>query len=800
MVEKVIVKSSSSDLDGAQFENAATEATLKRLVDLMEKQKPGSGANVKNTAQQAQGIAPAVLKETNNAIGATGAAAKEAASGMGSFAAQTVKFLASGPFELLSAGVLFLKDTIGKSMDTLRDTAKNGASFNGSLLELNKAAAGSGMNLDTYSKFIKENKETMASFGGTVTEGAKRLGQMSRDLRRSDAGQQLQALGISAEDISSGMAQYVSTQVASGRIQGKTTAEITAGAAGYVKNLGELSRLTGESVDKLAAKQAEEEREARSVLYLSQLEGTAREEAAAGLTYIGEKNKEASNAFKDAVMGIPNKLGESMMATNKEFAENVRKAQRKEAVTAEDHERAMITQSANFKILSKTTNSAALANDEAFFAQARIQADMEKVAAQNAAKGMELAKKEGDSSASATKALMNFSDAVDASWGRIKEAILNSEVFKKLGDATEWVGRQVLKLMGPLENFFVNIDKNVQPALTMLGSAVTSIKAAFDNLLGPVIRLLPSFDDVMKVLKPVVGVIISAGEAFILVKGAMLAWQGAQALWQGAQAAYHGVVAAGTAIMAAFNAAKGANILSVVASTASMWAASLAAAAFASPVVLWVAGITAAIVLFKTLYDSGWSFGSVLEAVGDNLSRFGIYLMEIVDKVMGALPKAFGGYSDAEIKEKAALRKSQRDELEAKENARDEQRAAVRKERGTEDSLLNLSGPGTSAPQPPTAAAISTGQSLVAASDANKKKDAAVGLSSDADLAAIVEKAKSTAAVQDIAATQAATLNTADGITKLTTIMTAILELQHQQFDAQKDLVNATKGRYNAVG
>jgi len=797
MVEKVIVKSSSSDLDGAQFENAATEATLKRLVDLMEKQKPGSGAAVKNTAQQAQGIAPAVLKETNNAIGATGDAAKAAASGMGSFAAQTVKFLASGPFELLSAGVLFLKDTIGKSMDTLRDTAKNGASFNGSLLELNKAAAGSGMNLETYSKFIKENKETMASFGGTVTEGAKRLGQMSRDLRRSDAGQQLQALGISAEDISFGMTQYVAQQTAAGRIQGKTQAEITAGAAGYIKNLGELSRLTGESVDALAKQANDNAREARMQILMSGMSADAADELNKGLTYAAKVSPEYANAFKDAALGIPNKLAESMMATNKEFADGVRKVQRGQSVSAEEQQAIMASQSKGFDKLAKSTNGAALANDEAFLGQARINAAMKDVANQVTQDGMKKSKAEGDSSASATKALMNFSDAVDASWGRIKEAILNSEVFKKLGDATEWVGGQVLKLMGPLENFFVNIDKNVQPALTRLTSA-------FDTLLGPVMRLLPSFDDVMKVLKPVVGVIISAGEAFILVKGAMLAWQGAQALWQGAQAAYHGVVAAGTAIMAAFNAAKGTNILAVVASTASMWAASLAAAAFASPVIAAVVIVTALIAAFKSLYDSGWTLETAFGALKGGFSRFVLMLDDVIDGLMRTLNKVtFGGLGidEKELEKRQKVNQDKRDKLDEEAKARDVKRGQVRTERGTEDSLLNFSGKGEGVagpPMPPTAAAVASGQTLVASAEDKKKKDAAVGLPSEADAAATLEKLK--AQVQDSTVTQAATLNTADGITKLTTIMTAILELQHQQLDAQKDLVNATKGRYNAVG
>jgi hypothetical protein len=63
-----------------------------------------------------------------------------------------------------------------------------------------------------------------------------------------------------------------------------------------------------------------------------------------------------------------------------------------------------------------------------------------------------------------------------------------------------------------------------------------------------------------------------------------------------------------------------------------------------------------------------------------------------------------------------------------------------------------------------------------------------------------VAQAKAEDEAKEAAANQVATLNTvSDGIGKLSGIMMAILDLQLQQVEAQKDLVNAAKGRYNVT-
>jgi hypothetical protein len=848
MAEKVFVKGGGT-LDGAQFDNAATEETLKNLIKAVEKLKPGSGAAVNSIAEKSQGIQPSIVKETNNSINAVGDAAKKAAGGIGSMAADTTKFLASGAFALLGSGLLFLKDTIYQSMDTLRNTAKNGASFNGSLLELNRSAAMSGMNLDKYSEFIKQNKTTMAMFGGTVTEGAKRMGEMAKDIRKSDVGEQLQALGVSTDDINNGMAQYVAQQSAAGRLQGKSQAEITKGAGEYLKNLGELSRLTGESVDALAAKQNEEQREARTAIATANMSEEAKKTFTDSMVFTAASNKDFANSFKNSISGIPDETAEFMMANNKEYADAVRKVQRGEAVSREEMAAAMAGNATLFDKLAKSTNGQALANNAAILGLAKMQGDMNDVRNKVAAGGLQAAADEGKKSAAFTKSVMTFDNTVNDIIGQIKKAIIDSDVFKMLGDAVEWVGKKFLEFKPMIMDFFNNISGYLKPSMDILGAAVSSVAMVFDQMLMPIAKalwsdistlatviynfvkpafdsiggaftsLLPSMDDTIKVFREWEPVIVGLVEAF---------------------AVYKGVTIAASLAKSAFTAIT----LTSVGALGTLLA----------PVLATAAVVTSLAILFKSLYDSGWTFNTVLEGVGDTLTRFGIYLMEVIDKAMGALPSMMGGYSDAMVKEKAALRKAQKDELDAKEKARDEKRAQIRTDRGTQDSAFNLSGAGAAGPPTPGSpaakaleeeakknqkkiaeemaaaaprapavmtpqqvAAISTptasaplpptaGQSLanttpnINALVNQTKPGSAVGFAPNEMAEYLIANPKF-AAAQEAAVNQIATLNTMnDGITKLTTIMASILELQHQQVDAQKDLVNVTKGKYNAVG
>ena len=129
-----------------------------------------------------------------------------------------------------------------------------GASFGGSISAMNTAASGAGLTFDQFAGIIKNNAADLAVFGGSTGEGAKRMANMAKELRKSNgalAGTQndLARLGYSSEDINAGFAKYSAMMAKSGGLQGKSDIELAAGTANYLKQLDAVAKLTGQTKD-----------------------------------------------------------------------------------------------------------------------------------------------------------------------------------------------------------------------------------------------------------------------------------------------------------------------------------------------------------------------------------------------------------------------------------------------------------------------------------------------------------------------------------------------------------------------
>lgn len=139
-----------------------------------------------------------------------------------------------------------------KLYTSFKSAASVGANFNGSMRDMIASASSAGLTVEQYGQIIKTNSQDLALFGGSTQEGAKRMANMAKIMRKGEgplAGMQndLARLGYSAEDINSGFAKYSSMLAKSGSLQGKTDAELAAGTANYLKQLDAVSRLTGET-------------------------------------------------------------------------------------------------------------------------------------------------------------------------------------------------------------------------------------------------------------------------------------------------------------------------------------------------------------------------------------------------------------------------------------------------------------------------------------------------------------------------------------------------------------------------
>ena len=112
--------------------------------------------------------------------------------------------------------------------------------------------------LGDFSNLIKQNAESLALMSGTVNQGTRAFTDVAKGLQRSGLQTEFMRMGMTVNDINSGMGGYLRIQSLTGAAQRKTTSELTQGAAEYIKNLDLLSKLTGKNAETI-----QQEREAR---------------------------------------------------------------------------------------------------------------------------------------------------------------------------------------------------------------------------------------------------------------------------------------------------------------------------------------------------------------------------------------------------------------------------------------------------------------------------------------------------------------------------------------------------------
>jgi hypothetical protein len=202
-----------------------------------------------------------------------------------------------------------------------------GATFGGSIREMVNHASMAGLTFEQYSQVIQKNGESLALLGGSTSEGAKRLSQLSKTLKQSGLQDDLARLGMSAEDIASGMAQVTGRLSKAGLTRGMSDTQLAKTSADYLKNLDAISRLTGKNKDALQAEADARMADSKYRLMLAKLdpEGAANleqlmasipKEHQAGLREIAATGNAVSDAAQ-AALYYTTKTGQNAMNLNK---------------------------------------------------------------------------------------------------------------------------------------------------------------------------------------------------------------------------------------------------------------------------------------------------------------------------------------------------------------------------------------------------------------------------------------------------------------------------------------------------
>lgn len=101
--------------------------------------------------------------------------------------------------------------------------------------------------LDKFVSIVKENSSTLATFGGTVSQGLGQMAAVSSSIQQSDMGRQFRDMGISVDEVNKGIVSYTKMQMLSGARQKMSAEQQAVAAAAYIKETDLLAKITGKN-------------------------------------------------------------------------------------------------------------------------------------------------------------------------------------------------------------------------------------------------------------------------------------------------------------------------------------------------------------------------------------------------------------------------------------------------------------------------------------------------------------------------------------------------------------------------
>ena len=328
-----------------------------------------------------------------------------------------------------------LAEELDSNIEMFRGLAQSGATFNTSLLQLRGNASRAGMPLIQFQEFIQDNTQVLAKMFGSVNQGIPAFVELGRGLRKFTM-DELAGFGITMEDANEFLGTFTELQRAQGRSQGMTAQQLLTGTKAYVKNLTQLSRLTGQSVKELDAQNRQRALDGVLQAKLAQMSTEdaikfqkvldlfppGAQQAVQELGLLGAPVSEAGKALQVLSGGAIQDIIKEAMATPGKLSE--------EATVELSNKIKTLSTDIQKSPLASAFATAALAGGESFFREGN---NLITAMAGSAADIAKFTKTTADAQAeSPTKALMNVRNALDLNTEALQDAttaILNKLVL-----------------------------------------------------------------------------------------------------------------------------------------------------------------------------------------------------------------------------------------------------------------------------------------------------------------------------------------------------------------------------------
>ena len=105
--------------------------------------------------------------------------------------------------------------------------------------------------LGNFNAIVAKNSETLTSFGTTAGQGLSAFAGVANEIKNSQIGFEFRNMGMSVDDINTGIAGFLKMQTLNGSRAKLTNDQLVEGSQRYVRELNLLSKLTGQSNEKL---------------------------------------------------------------------------------------------------------------------------------------------------------------------------------------------------------------------------------------------------------------------------------------------------------------------------------------------------------------------------------------------------------------------------------------------------------------------------------------------------------------------------------------------------------------------
>ena len=470
-----------------QLIGAASEATLQKLLETLEIMSGRTpGGSPSSPISPAADATATALNKTGAAIGKFGSAILDATGKVLGFAgsiiggtAKTIlnlgqeallggekisdftKHLADLPTVFGWVGGLLhkLSTFIEQNIETWRNLSQVGATFGGSVVDMRRAAAQSGLDLDRFSKLVGSNATTMALFGSTVTQGAIRFGQMSKALRDGNVGKELMNMGMTMDEINETLVTYANINSRMGRDRARSDVELIDRAGAFGTELTRAAIASGLSRTALAKTVDSMSKSASIAALISKVPLGQQADVRIALARVTTEFEGAGDALLDMADGVIQTSEGIALNVMAPGVKSIMADMAKGVISETDGRNRMIEISkTQFDRLNQMSKATVDAQDKEIPGFKRMRDAVLQMASATEKSKEQIDKEVADSKKSSSF-YKSFTDTIVKFRAAIEERILNSAVFKKLETTMDNIfGKGAAMLPGLLDSVAAGLE------------------------------------------------------------------------------------------------------------------------------------------------------------------------------------------------------------------------------------------------------------------------------------------------------------------------------------------------------